>query len=365
MSRFERQIKLPGFGEAGQRQLQNARVLVVGAGGLGCPAMLYLAAAGVGTIGIADGDKVALSNLNRQVIFGELDCGMPKAEVAARYLREKYSDCHIEVFPQFLTTDNALDVIRQFDYVLDGSDNFPTRYMVNDACVLLKKPLLYGAVYRHEGQVAVFNAAHNQAVSANYRDLYPNPPSVEEIPNCAETGVFGVVPGLIGVLQAAEAIKLITGIGEPLVNKILFYRFDCASFYEISISPASDAHQKIPDSVEAFLKVDYSVACELVTAVDWDEVLNLCSEAGQNGILVDVREPEEEAAPEAIQSLRIPLSVLETELDYIRDKERVILFCQSGLRSLRAGQIVKEFFPGKKVFSVRGGMNAFPQMIKP
>jgi len=220
MSRFERQTILPGFGQEGQQKLSMAKILVIGAGGLGCPALLYLAAAGVGTIGIADGDKVSLSNLNRQILYGEDHIGQSKAEVAGELIRSKYSDIQINIIPHFLTSENALDIIKKYDLVLDGSDNFGTRYLINDACYLLKKPLVFGAIYQHEGQVAVLNISRNGQEPLTYRDLFPNPPSAAEVPNCAETGVLGVLPGIIGTMQATEAIKYLSGFGKPLIHKV-------------------------------------------------------------------------------------------------------------------------------------------------
>ena len=242
MSRFERQTILPDFGPEGQQKLLEAKVLVLGAGGLGCPALLHLCAAGVGTIGIVDGDALSESNLNRQTLFGHSHIGLPKAQTAAQLLREKYPDISYQVIPHFLSNTNTLDLLSGYDLVLDGTDNFPTRYMINDACSLMNIPLIMGAIYKYEGQVSVFNYGDNPV---NYRDLYPEPPQSHEIPNCSETGVLGVLPGLIGTLQATEAIKLITGIGSVLSNKMLFYNLKTSGFYEVAI-PALKEEQIFP-----------------------------------------------------------------------------------------------------------------------
>ncbi len=220
MDRFERQIKLNDFGAAAQQKLIDSKVLVVGAGGLGCPALQYLAAAGVGTLGIADGDSVMLSNLNRQVIFGEGDVGKNKALVAAKYIRDKYKDSLLNVYPFTLVNTNTLNVISRYDLIIDATDNFQTRYMLNDACVLLNKPLVYGAIYQYEGQVAVFNLSTQNSRSANYRNLFPQPPGINEVRDCNNTGVLGVLPGIIGVMMASEAIKVITNYATPLINKM-------------------------------------------------------------------------------------------------------------------------------------------------
>lgn len=221
--RYQRQMLIPELGFAGQQRLLDARVLVVGAGGLGCPILQYLAAAGVGTIGIIDDDVVAMSNLHRQILYTVADIGRPKALVAAERLREMNPDITIHPFTDRLEVENALALFPQYDWVVDGSDNFPTRYIVNDICVRVNKPLIYGAVSQFEGQVAVFNYPDAKGRSVNYRDIFPNPPAPGEVRSCAEAGVIGVLPGIIGTLQANEVIKLITGIGSPLINQVLIY----------------------------------------------------------------------------------------------------------------------------------------------
>ncbi|MBD0294073.1 MAG: HesA/MoeB/ThiF family protein, partial [Flavisolibacter sp.] len=210
--RYQRQVILQEFGEAGQQKLLQAKVLVIGAGGLGCPVLQYLAAAGVGVVGIADDDIVSLTNLHRQVLYSMSDIGKSKVERAAAILRQLNPDIEIIPYHLRLTNKNALDIITAYDIVVDATDNFPTRYLLNDACVLLSKPLIYGAVSKFEGQVAVFNGVGSSGEkSVNYRDLFPVPPQEDEVPNCAEAGVLGVLPGIIGSLQAGEVIKLITG----------------------------------------------------------------------------------------------------------------------------------------------------------
>ena len=219
MDRFERQVILPGFGQEGQAKLKQASVLVIGAGGLGCPVLLYLAAAGVGRIAVVDGDVISQSNLNRQVLYGEKDLGKNKAETAIRYFQEKYSDIQWTAIPEFITVDNAQAFIFHYDLVIDGSDNFPTRYLVNDACVLLKKPLVYGSIYQHEGQVSVFNVGSHPC---NYRDVFPSPPAPQEIPNCAETGVLGVLPGIIGNLMLWKQSRCCLVSGSHLAINYFF-----------------------------------------------------------------------------------------------------------------------------------------------
>lgn len=352
MNRFERQVILPGFGIDGQAKLRNSSVLVVGAGGLGCPILLYLAAAGVGKIGVADGDKVALSNLNRQVLFGEKELGKNKAEAASRYFQEKYSDIKWEVYPEFITTENAQELISGYDLVIDGSDNFPTRYLVNDACVLLGKPLVFGAIYQHEGQVSVFNLGEN---ACNYRDLYPKMPTSEEIPNCSETGVLGVLPGIIGSLMALEAIKVLSGFGKPLKDRVLFFNSLFSQTYEVEISPNPESREAIPRSLASFEIMDYELACEGIKQLTWSEAMQ---KMNQNVAFVDVREPGEMPPLECTGLMKIPLSSLPDQLDRLEDSEEVLFFCQSGIRSQKAAQQLQEMFPDKRIYSIRGGINA-------
>ncbi|WP_026952257.1 ThiF family adenylyltransferase [Algoriphagus mannitolivorans] len=352
MSRFERQEILPGFGMQGQKKLRASSVLVVGAGGLGCPALLYLAAAGVGKIGIVDGDQVSLSNLNRQVLFGEKDLGKNKAYTAMAHFKEKYHDIEWEVYPEFLTVENAEEIISEYDLILDGSDNFPTRYLVNDACVLLQKPLVFGAIYQHEGQVSVFNVGED---SCNYRDLFPGMPAASEIPNCAETGVLGVLPGVIGNLMALEAIKVLADFGSSLKNKVLLFNSLTSAFYEVEISPQPISSQA-PQSFEELKKMDYELACEGVRQLSWEEAMGKMNP----GIaFVDVREEGEVPELNCTGLLKIPFSNLEREKTQLTHSEEILLFCQSGIRSQKAAQLLIQDFPDKRIYSIRGGMNAF------
>src|SRR6266498_5008512 len=222
--RYQRQIILPEFGEEGQQKLLKAKVLVIGAGGLGCPILQYLAAAGIGIIGIMDDDVVALNNLHRQVLYSVNDIGSSKADRAANILSQLNPKIKIIPYNERLTVQNALSLFNEFDIIIDDTDNFSTRYMINDACVLMNKPLVYGAISRFEGQVAVFNCkTDNEITTVNYRDLFPNPPREDEVLNCAEAGVLGVLAGIIGAMMANETIKLITGIGVSLTNQLLTY----------------------------------------------------------------------------------------------------------------------------------------------
>ncbi len=361
MDRFERQYVLPGFGVASQQKLQEAKVLLIGSGGLGCPALLYLAAAGVGTIGILDGDVVALSNLNRQVLFSEQDVGKSKAEVAGSLLRQKYSDIKILVIPEFITVENALEIIFDYDLVVDGSDNFPTRYLVNDACVLLGKPLVLGAIYQHEGQVAVLNATKDNPT--NYRDVYPQPPGAHEVPNCNETGVLGVLPGIVGTMLATETIKYLTGFSRALVNRMLFYNILSHQTYEIEITPNPRAMDSAPKSGEAFKKMDYNVVCGLVKIIPWDRAMSILAEI-TNSVLVDVREDIEQPKIQNVTHVQVPVSVLDFRGDIFQQANTILVFCQSGVRSQKVASLLTGEWPDKNIYSIEGGVNSPDSPVK-
>ncbi|MFV0375967.1 MAG: ThiF family adenylyltransferase [Mangrovibacterium sp.] len=351
MERFERQIRLPELGHAGQQKLQTAKVLVAGAGGLGCPAILYLAAAGVGTIGIADGDRVEISNLNRQVLFGFNHIGSPKASAAARFISERYPDIKVNVYDQFLTPGNISEILPQYDILIDSTDNFAARYMLNDAAVLYGKPLVYGAIYRFEGQVALFNAGKG---TANYRDLYPQIPASGEIANCSEAGVLGVLPGIVGTLQATETIKWTTGIGESLINKVLVCNLKNYSFYEIDLISDEEAQKKRPVTLDAFQKASYSIDCLVVADVGWKEALERSNP--KSSVFVDIREPDEMPRWSNSQCLEIPYGELNEKSELFSEGTSIFLFCQHGIRSKLAAIQLREKLGRNSIYSVSGGV---------
>lgn len=355
MDRFERQYILPGFGKEKQKKLQDAKVLVIGAGGLGCPVLLYLAAAGVGTLGIIDGDVVSVSNLNRQVLFGEGDVGINKAEAAAHFLKSKYFDLKINCIPEFLSTTNAIKILSSYDLIIDGTDNFPTRYLVNDACVLLGKPLIFGAIYQHEGQVAIFNADLQNPIS--YRDVFPDPPKAHEIPNCSETGVLGVLPGIIGSMQATEAIKYITGYDHPLINKMLIYNLMHHQTYTLELEKNQQGQLLIPKSIPEFENIDYALACGAADSILWNEALELLK-GKPKAVLVDVRERDELPKLKNFPHLTVPLERIMENDSKLFEGDPLILFCQSGIRSLKACKMLKQKFAGKNIYSVVGGIES-------
>ncbi|PSL07333.1 HesA/MoeB/ThiF family protein [Cecembia rubra] len=354
MSRFSRQVILPGFGPEAQSKLKKAKVLVIGAGGLGCPNILYLAAAGIGNIAIMDGDTVSESNLNRQVIFGEAEIGINKAEAAAHYLKSKYSDIQIHTIPEFISPSNAVSWISQYDIIVDGSDNFATRYLVNDTCVLLGKPLVFAAIYQNEGQVAIFNA-YKYAI--NYRDLYPEPPKENDIPNCSETGVLGVLPGIIGTIQAAETIKFLTGYGNNLVDKMLYYNLLTQQTYQIELSKNENTMSLIPESPEELASRNYAFFCDAEEGVSWNDALRELKNNPQH-ILIDVREPHETPKLLGYKYFSMPVSNSYEISSEIEKAESIFLFCQSGIRSLRMARDLKKKFIGKNIYSILGGIES-------
>jgi len=357
--RYHRQIILPEFGEVGQQKLLKAKVLVIGAGGLGCPALQYLAAAGVGTIGIVDDDVVALNNLHRQVLYSVNDIGLSKAERATHILQQLNPDINIISYNERLENQNALMLFEEFDIIIDGTDNFSTRYMINDACVLLNKPLVYGAISQFEGQVSVFNPqplkGGNEAV--NYRDLFPDPPKEGEVLNCAEAGVLGVLPGIIGTMMANETIKLITGIGEPLVNQLLTYNALNNQVYLLNLSARTETRSLIPKDEKAFLQMNYVWLCSSPvqqSEIDPDIFNDMIAKG--NVDVIDVREPHEMPAVNEFKHLKIPLAQLADNNSLIKS-ENVIAFCQSGKRSIQAAKILSGIFgDSKKIYSLRGGI---------
>ncbi len=259
--RYQRQLQLPELGKGGQQKLKQAKVLVVGAGGLGCAVLQYIVAAGVGKIGIVDFDTVSGSNLQRQVLYTSEDVGKQKVDCAIKYLSKLNEYVELQGFSVELNNKNAIEIFNQYDIVIDGTDNYATRYLINDACVLLDKPLVYGAVYRFEGQVSVFNHVNVNQNGPTYRCLFPEPPAGEALVNCTETGVLGVLPGMIGIMQANEAIKIITGIGEPLSGKLVVINGLTMKFDTVLFERNEDVLSAMPTSIQSFKKYDYQLFC--------------------------------------------------------------------------------------------------------
>ena len=345
---YLRQLTLPELGSAGQQRLKDARVLVIGAGGLGCPALTYLAAAGVGTLGIVDFDRVEISNLHRQVLFTVEDVGRNKAEAAAERLKMLNPHIQLRAHPEGLTAENALSIIKDYQIVVDGSDNFPTRYLVNDACVLLDKPLVFGSIYKFEGQVSVFNYQNGPT----YRCLYPTQPEEGEVPNCAEIGVIGVLPGIIGSLQAMETVKLITGLGEVLSGSLLVYDALRTSFQKFQFAARPESR-----SVTA-LQDDYGETCAVPTAgleeIDYEE-LELVMQELIPPLLVDVREPHEYLQFN-LGGVNWPLKTIGQHVPELLARTSVVLCCQSGVRSRQAYEILAPALPNHRFRQLKGGV---------
>jgi adenylyltransferase/sulfurtransferase len=365
--RYSRHLTLPDVGLEGQTKLRGARVLLVGAGGLGSPAALYLAAAGVGTIGLVDFDVVDASNLQRQIVHGTSSIGRPKTESARERLHDINPHVTIATFPTRLTSTNALDILRDFDVVVDGSDNFPTRYLVNDACVLLGKPNVFGSIFQFDGQMSVFDARGGPC----YRCLFAEPPPPDLVPSCAEGGVLGVLPGIIGSLQALEAIKLIVGLGTPLIGRLLLFDGRRMQFRELALAkdpdcPVCGEHPTVTQLI------DYEEFCgTLPDGRGKREDAEISARELQrerarkpNLLLLDVREPLEAAIAHIEGARLIPLRDLPARLSELPGHGEIVTFCHHGQRSLHAREILRGAGFGN-VRSLAGGIDAWSREIDP
>ncbi|MCC8410091.1 HesA/MoeB/ThiF family protein [Mucilaginibacter sp. UR6-1] len=342
-ARYHCQIALPGFGEAAQQRLQQASVLIVGMGGLGCPTALYLTSSGVGTIGIADFDTVSEGNLHRQVLFGPDDTGSNKAAVACRKLKQQNPGIEFVPYEQRVSPKNVLEFMAEYDVVVDCTDNFETRYLLNDAAVISGKPLVYGAIYQFEGQVAVWNVDQsNGERSPNYRDLYPKV-NAAQIPNCTQGGVIPTLAGIIGCLQANEVIKYITQTGELLAGKLLV--FDAQTLQSRVVKIGTYTKTNI---------VTLPVADESVPDIDQTELKEIMARGDAQ--LIDVRTDEERQAHH-IGGKHIPLNRLEDNLHEVDPAKTTVFYCASGKRSAEAVKIVKNALPDSKAASLKGGLN--------
>ncbi|RIV71326.1 HesA/MoeB/ThiF family protein [Flagellimonas aequoris] len=331
MNRYERQIKLQEVGTEGQDRLSRAKVLIVGVGGLGCPAALYLSAAGVGTIGLMDHDKVDATNLHRQVLFQESDLGKPKAVAAAEQLSKRSSEVVFEIIQEALTQENAQSIIDRYDIVLDGTDNFETKYLINDACILSKKPWVYASIYKNEGQLSVFN--HQNGPS--YRCLFPK--TTRQNISCEETGVLGVLPGMLGIMQATEVLKMILGNGEVLSSKLKVFNIFSGAEQTINIKKRQEEIEKIKMNGIVPVKVE----CTLKSEFLW---------------YLDVRETFEQPKPNGNNILKIPMADLLVRHHEIPKDQEVLVFCQSGKRSQNAIEILEREFGFNNLINVEGGI---------
>jgi adenylyltransferase/sulfurtransferase len=366
--RYRRHLNLPEFGVEGQRRLLESRVLLIGAGGLGCPLAQYLAAAGVGHLGLMDFDVVDPSNLQRQILFGTKDVGRLKVEVARERIEAMNPDVSVEPLPEQLTSENALERFRDYDVIVDGTDNFPTRYLSNDACVLLGKPTVYGAILRFEGQAATFDAKRGPC----YRCLFPEPPPPGSVPSCAEGGVLGILPGTIAMIQATETVKLLTGIGEPLIGRLLVYDALAMRFseYRLKKDPSCPVCGEEPTVTEL---IDYEGFCGMPAAPEASDVKDISAtelkarmDAGEGLLLLDVREQPEWDAGHIEGARLLPLSELESRLDELADwRDRpIVAQCHHGGRSAQACQILTSA-GFQDLTNLVGGIDAWSLTVDP
>lgn len=366
--RYSRHLILPEVGMDGQLKLKEARVLLVGTGGLGSPMALYLAAAGVGTLGLVDFDVVDESNLQRQVIHGTSDVGKKKIDSAEAAIREINPNVHVIRHEVALTSENALEIMRDYDLVADGTDNFPTRYLVNDACVLLGKPNVYGSIFRFEGQVSVFALDDGPC----YRCLYPEPPPPGLVPSCAEGGVLGILPGVVGTLQATEVVKLIIGQGEPLKGRLLLYDALGLRFRELKLRRDPEC-PVCGDHPTATQLIDYKEFCGIGAAQETNQVstgeispkeVKARLDRGDDFQLVDVREPHEHQICHIAAARLIPLGELPKRLMELDASREIVVHCKSGMRSAKAADLLRQS-GFSNVLNMTGGIIAWSDQVDP
>lgn len=361
IERYHRHLILEGFGLESQEKIKAARVLVIGAGGLGSPLLIYLAAAGVGTIGIIDADSVEVTNLQRQVLFSTESIGQLKVAEAQKRLSALNPLIQIHQYPFRCTADNIMELLKDYDLIADGSDNFATRYLVNDACVLSGKPFVYTAIHQFQGQIAVFNYRTEREITANYRDIFPSPPSPDSVPDCSEAGVLGVLPGILGSMQALEVIKIITGIGTPLINKLgifdaLHFRF---TLLDISKDPNNPLTGEAPS---IFTLQDYEAFCNSglgsdVPVITAAGLASLMKQA-DSLVLLDIREHSEHLV-DSLGGINIPMNQWEAIQSAIPWDKTCVLYCQSGKRSEKVVLQLKKLHLYPDLFSLKGGLKAF------
>jgi sulfur-carrier protein adenylyltransferase/sulfurtransferase len=367
-ARYSRHLILPEVGLDGQKRLKAASVLCVGTGGLGSPLLLYLAAAGIGRLGIVDFDVVDHSNLQRQVIHGTSWVGKPKIESAKNRIHEINPYCQVDLYETALSSTNALEIVRPYDIVVDGTDNFPTRYLVNDACVLLDKPNVYGSIFRFEGQATVFNYQGGP----NYRDLYPEPPPPGMVPSCAEGGVLGILPGIIGVIQATETVKIILGQGTTLSGRLVLYNALEMKFRELKLrpNPIRPVIEKLID-YEQFCGIPQAKAAEaeqqsMLAEMTVTELKALIDSGADDFVLIDVRNPNEYEIAKIPGSILIPLPDIEQgkgieQVKAALNGHRLIAHCKMGGRSAKALAILKD--AGIEGTNVKGGIQAWSREV--
>jgi sulfur-carrier protein adenylyltransferase/sulfurtransferase len=366
IQRYARQISLPVFGKEGQEKLKQASVLVVGAGALGCPALTYLATAGVGHIGIVDGDVIELSNLHRQPLYTVEDIGKKKAVQAKERLLKLNPHLRIDTFETFITAQNAFELVEDFDVILDGTDNFATRYLINDCCVLKDKINVHASVLQFTGQLSIFNHLREDGTRGpNYRDIYPQPPKPGEVPSCAEGGVLGALPGILGTLQAVEALKVIAGIGEVLDGKL--FLFDVLRFSTQVLSFQKDENNPLTGTHKTQTElIDYQEFCGIIKDINMKSVnvneLKAMIDNQEDFQLIDVREEYEYEAAN-LEGLLIPLGEVPARHEEISKDKPVIIHCRSGVRSANAIEFLEQNFGYTNLSNLEGGIMAWAREI--
>ncbi|MBI4931465.1 MAG: molybdopterin-synthase adenylyltransferase MoeB [Bacteroidetes bacterium] len=362
ITRYSRHLLLPEIGIEGQEKIKNSKVLIIGAGGLGCSVLMYLTAAGVGKIGIIDFDTVDETNLQRQVLYDINDVGQLKSEIAKYKLSKQNPLIEIESINSKLSTQNAIEIFSEYTIIVDGTDNFSTRYMVNDACVLSGKTLVSGSIFKFQGQVSVFNYQNSKKeFGPTYRCLFASPPPAESAPSCSEIGVMGVLPGIIGTLMANEVIKIIASIGKTLSGKILLVDSLTMNFHTIAIERNPEAIKSAPQSAEAFRKTDYDYFCGIknnkppIREISSEKLFSLI--ASEEKIqLLDVREPNEMPEVSELNDLKVPLGEIEKHIHKIYRDKKVIVICRSGNRSRKAIELLYEKFGFQNLYNLKGGV---------
>jgi molybdopterin/thiamine biosynthesis adenylyltransferase/rhodanese-related sulfurtransferase len=366
--RYSRHLIMPEVGMEGQLKLKQAKVLCIGTGGLGAPLGLYLAAAGVGRLGLVDFDTVDFTNLQRQVLFGTTDVGRPKIEAAADHLRNLNPEIQIDTFETRLTSENALDLFKDYDIIVDGTDNFPTRYLVNDACVILGKPNVYGSIFRFEGQITIFGAPGGPC----YRCLYPEPPPPGLVPSCAEGGVLGVLPGIVGTIQAAETLKLVIGKGDPLIGRLLLFDALGMKFRELKLRKNPEC-PVCGDHPTVTKLIDYQEFCGIrgeeaeappttVPGITPKE-LKARLDHGDDIYILDVREPHEYQICN-IGGHLIPLGELPRRVHELDSSQEIVAHCKSGKRSAEASEFLRKA-GFRKIWNLKGGILAWSDEVDP
>jgi len=366
--RYSRHLIMPEVGMEGQLKLKQAKVLCIGTGGLGAPLGLYLAAAGVGRIGLVDFDVVDFTNLQRQVLFGTTDVGRPKIEAAADHLRNLNPEIQIDTFETRLTSENALELFNDYDIIVDGTDNFPTRYLVNDACVLLGKPNVYGSIFRFEGQITIFGAPGGPC----YRCLYPEPPPPGLVPSCAEGGVLGVLPGIVGTIQAAETLKLIIGKGDPLIGRLLLFDALGMKFRELKLRrnpecPVCGDHPTVTKLIDyqefCGIRGEEAPAAPTTVPEITPRELKARLDRGDDLYILDVREPHEYQICN-IGGHLIPLGELSRRVHELDSSREIVAHCRSGKRSAEASEFLRKA-GFRKIWNLKGGILAWSDEVDP